>query len=379
VVRVRITASRLLLVLGVATATGAAIAKPGAARAAATQIWPAFVLVGGLLLIGLVAADDHLFSAAGQRLGAVAERSWVLYAGMCALVAAVTAVLNLDTAVAFLTPVAVYTSRTRGESPAILLAACLIISNAGSLLLPGSNLTNLIVLGHLHLSGSSFAARMGVPWLLSVLVSAGVLALIGRTRLRHRAVVDQRPEPVRIGLGLAGVAISVVLVLVDSSPALPVLAVGVLVAAARVAQRRLPARNAVAILGLPVLIGLFGLAVALGTLGRVWDGPLTLLRHLAPLPTAVVAAAATVVLNNLPAAALLSARAAPHPFSLLIGLDIGPNLFVTGSLAWVLWMASAQRAGERPPVRRTVIAGLVSAPLALLAAVGGLYLAGSLR
>jgi Na+/H+ antiporter NhaD/arsenite permease-like protein len=89
------------------------VADVGRTRTAADQTWPAFALVAGLLLIGLVAAGDNLFAAIGQRLGAAAERTWVLYAGICALILVVTAVLNLDTSVAFLTPVTVHQPEQR--------------------------------------------------------------------------------------------------------------------------------------------------------------------------------------------------------------------------------------------------------------------------
>ena len=69
-----------------------------------------------------------------------------------------------------------------------LLYGCLLLSNAGSLLLPGSNLTNLIVLGHLHLTGGQFVARMWLPWLAAVLVTAAVVAIGERRSLRDRAV-----------------------------------------------------------------------------------------------------------------------------------------------------------------------------------------------
>jgi arsenical pump membrane protein len=201
-----------------------------------------------------------------------------------------------------------------------------------------------------------------------------------RTTRPGRKVRGEEARPhVNIGFGLAAVVASIAVILADSRPVLPVLGVGLVAIGVRVAQRKVAIGDALGVLGAPVLAGLFGVAVGLGALGRAWNGPLTLLRHLDPLATAAVAAVATVVLNNLPAAALLSARAAPHPFSLLIELNIGPNLFVTGSMAWVLWMSAAQRAGERPPVRTTVLAGLFAAPLALLGALGGLYLGGSLR
>ena len=96
-----------------------------------------------------------------------------------------------------------------------------------------------------------------------------------------------------------------------------------------------------------MLVGLFGLAVALGTLGRSWSGPATLLSHLDAWGTAAPAAVVSVLVNNLPAASLLAARRPPHPFALLVGLNVGPNLFVTGSLAWVLWLRAARTAGAR--------------------------------
>jgi arsenical pump membrane protein len=90
-----------------------------------------------------------------------------------------------------------------------------------------------------------------------------------------------------------------------------------------------------------------------------------------------LAAVASVIVNNLPAAALLGARTPPHPFALLIGLDVGPNLWVTGSLAWVLWIRTARATGCRPPTTRAVAIGLVSAPLAMAAALALLGVTGT--
>jgi arsenical pump membrane protein len=131
------------------------------------------------------------------------------------------------------------------------------------------------------------------------------------------------------------------------------------------------------VLGLPVLIGLFGVAVALGAVGRAWAGPAMLLAHLDGWATAAVAALATVALNNLPAASLLAARAPSHPFSLLIGLNLGPNLCVTGSLAWLLWLRAARGAGAEPSLARASRLGLVAVPLSMALALGALTLTGS--
>lgn len=89
-----------------------------------------------------------------------------------------------------------------------------------------------------------------------------------------------------------------------------------------------------------------------------------------------MAAGASVLVNNLPAAALLAARVPPHPFALLVGLNIGPNLFVTGSLAWILWWRTARAAGSDPPVARVIVLGLVTVPLSMAATLAMLAVTG---
>jgi len=127
-----------------------------------------------------------------------------------------------------------------------------------------------------------------------------------------------------------------------------------------------------------VLAGLFGVAVVLGVAGRLWAGPAILLTHPGSWATAGVAAIASVLVNNLPAASLLAARTPGHPFALLVGLDLGPNLFVTGSLAWILWLKSARTAGADPSVRRASVVGLVAVPLSMPATLACLARTGRL-
>jgi arsenical pump membrane protein len=360
----------------------AVLLAPHEARAAAAQDWPPFVLVAGLLLVGLVADGDGLFAAGGHVLARLAPNGILLYFGTAVLVVTVTTLLNLDTSVTFLTPVLVYAARSRGgREEAPLLYACLLLSNAGSLLLPGSNLTNLIVLGHLHLSGRSFLAHMALPALAAAAVTALVVGAVHHRALRTTAVLTTEPERPVLGVGLVAIAVVTVLVVALRAPALPVAAVGVVAVLIRSRRRDRPqgpsARAALQVLGVPVLVGLFGLAVALGTLGRSWSGPATLLSHLDAWGTAAVAALTSVLVNNLPAASLLAARQPPHPFALLIGLNVGPNLFVTGSLAWILWLRAAKSAGGHPDVRRASLLGVASVPLAIAAAVGVLVLSGA--
>jgi arsenical pump membrane protein len=137
-------------------------------------------------------------------------------------------------------------------------------------------------------------------------------------------------------------------------------------------------RAALEVVGLPVLVGLFGVAVALGAAGRAWSGPARLLAHLDPWSTGAVAAATAVLVNNLPAASLLAARVPRHPLPLLVGLNLGPNLFVTGSLAWLVWLRAAHQAGARPSIRQAVRLGAVAVPLSIAASLAALTLVGSL-
>jgi arsenical pump membrane protein len=145
----------------------------------------------------------------------------------------------------------------------------------------------------------------------------------------------------------------------------------------RLATKREKLLRVVEVIGVPVLVGLFGVAVALGTLGRAWSGPATLLAHLDLWGTGVFAAASSVLVNNLPAASLLSARSPGQPFALLVGLNLGPNLFVTGSLAWMLWLRTARSAGANPSILKASRMGAVAVPLSLAAALTVLLLAGS--
>src|ERR1700733_12500487 len=97
--------------VGIAGLVVVALCRPGDAQSAASQDWPPFVLVTGLLLIGLVADDDGLFAAIGNQLARVSRNGGALFIGATVLIGIVTAVLNLDTSVAFLTPVLIYTAR----------------------------------------------------------------------------------------------------------------------------------------------------------------------------------------------------------------------------------------------------------------------------
>jgi len=325
---------------------------------AAGQTWPPFVLVAGLLMVGAVAAGDGLFGAVGARIGRLRVGGTALLVALLGLDACVTAVLNLDTAVVFLTPVLVHAARSRRLREEPFLYGAVLTANSASTLLPGSNLTNLLVLDGGAPGGGSFAVRMLPAWLVSCALTAVVLAVAlpaGRGRRD-----DAPPPPLRLGVGVLATAASAVAVVALRQPALPVLAIGI---AACLLRRLRPQ------LDLRVPAGLFVLAVALGVVGRSWHFPAHLLADSGRWATGGIAAGASVVLNNLPAAVLLSAVPPPHPTALLLGLDLGPNLAVTGSLSAFLWLQAARSVGARPSLLRYSLLGVILVPLTLAASL----------
>jgi arsenical pump membrane protein len=327
--------------------------------------------VTGLLLVGVVAERDGLFAAAGAQLARLPIDARPLLVVALALVALVTAVLNLDTSVFFLTPVLVHLARHRGIDEAPFLYGTVFMSNAASLFLPGSNLTNLIVLHHEHVSGATFLARTWPIAVTSVVATALVLVVVFRRALAAPAARGADAVDARLGVGALAIAVSTLLVLVLASPALAVLGVGIAaVVLARAARARVLAAVDPRILG-----GLFVLAVALGAVGQWWDGPASVLGSLDEWQTALFGAGASILVNNLPAAVLLTPHAPPHARALLLGLNLGPNLAVTGSLSAVLWLRVARSLGARPSVRTYTLLGLVVVPVSLAAALGALYAA----
>jgi arsenical pump membrane protein len=243
---------------------------------------------------------------------------------------------------------------------------------------------------------------MAPAWAVALVVTAIVVAVAHRKDLGKGRRNDVRNGPEQSGSArsatqsspeaststttsvgstvFAGAVVlaTAILVVTLRNAAIPVVGIGVAAVGLELARRRLNLGSVVDAIDPALLTGLLGVAIALGTLGRTWDVPARLLGHLGTFATAGFAAVSSIVFNNLPAASLLAARVPPHPYSMLVGLDLGPNLFVTGSLSALLWFRSARRAGADPSVRHTAAVGIVAAPLAMVAAVGVLS-AGSLH
>src|ERR687887_680293 len=194
--------------------------------ASAGQAWPPFVLVAGLLLIGAVAADEGLFEALGAQLARTRLGARSLLLALLALVAIVTAMLNLDTSVVFLTPVLVHAARQRRLDERPFLYGSVFMANAGSLLLPGSNLTNLLVLRSQPQPRLAVAGQMLPAWITACTLTAAVLALAFRLEESVLDRAETPPPPLRLGLGAAATLAAAVLVVALPNAAVPVFGIG---------------------------------------------------------------------------------------------------------------------------------------------------------
>jgi len=336
----------------------------GATRAAVDQAWPPFVLVAGLLVIGALADAEGLFAAVARLVSRRTSSSLSALCGLLVVTALTSALLNLDTAAAFMTPVLIYAAGELQADNAPFLYGAVLLANAGSLLLPGSNLTNLLVFGSHPPSGLAFLERTWLAAAVAVLITIAGLAAWAYCRQGRPATpgvpsdTRWRPAAGHLAAVLAGV-----LVVADRAPALPVLAVAALAALAELLRGHTHARVLIRAVGPASLAGLLLLAVAVGALAREWSGPARLLAHATATGTTAIAAGTSVLLNNLPAAALLGAHPSPHPYHLLAGLNLGPNLAATGSLSSLIWLRTARRLGATPSL---ITFSRIGAPLALL-------------
>lgn len=338
---------------------------------AVSQAWPAFALVAGLLALGALAERDGVYAWAAARLaGPAAGRPVVATVTGLVLVSVVTAFLNLDTAVVFCTPVLVLAAREAGFDERPALYGTVVMANGASLLLPGANLTTLIVLERTDTAPGSVAVELLPVGLAAAAATAVAVLATHRAALRRPpgAAAVMRPAPKlgaagRLTLALALVCAAII-ILVDE-PALAVLAIGL---GASLVRGRL--RLALRTISPLSLLALLALAVGAGTLGRAWLTPSAVVGEAAPIAAAAWSAGAAITINNLPASVLLTGQPPADPIAILIGLGLGANLAVTGSLSVLLWWRAALTVDARPSALAYSRHGAPAALLSIAAALG---------
>jgi arsenical pump membrane protein len=369
-----------------AAAAGAALATGLLDRAGLAaevrHLAPVVVFLAAILVVSECCRAEGLFDAIGRRV-AVAGRAGALLGATLAVGAVLTVALSLDATAVLLTPVVVVAAASSGADSRPAQLACLRMANSASLLLPVSNLTNLLALGSLQLSFARFAVLMAPAWLVVVAVEAATLRWWFRAELRpgdpagavERGSLPPLPLAV-IGLMLVAFAVTSPL---GIDPAGPAVVAAAVLATRALRTRRLTSRELVRsahvgfgvfVLGLGVVVAVLAQTPAGEAVGRLvpqGTGPLSLLL------VAALGAVLANLANNLPATLVLVPLVAPLGavalLAALIGINVGSSLTWTGSLANLLWRRALARSGIRASSRDFYAVTAVASPVAIVLGV----------
>ncbi|HET6877441.1 MAG TPA: SLC13 family permease [Jatrophihabitans sp.] len=381
---VAVPSAALLVALG--------IVPLGAAGERLREIGPTVGFLAAILLFGHLCAEAGVFDYLAGR-AAVASRGLPqrLLLLVVVLAAATTATLTLDATVVLLTPVVLATTARLAVPARPHAYACTRLANSGSLLLPVSNLTNLLAFAAAGLSFGRFTALMALPWVLVCAAEWLGLRLFFRSDLDADVAGNgRRPEPAAsraapryaLGVLVTTVALFVLASSLHVSPAWAALAGCVALLVPRVVQRRDVSPRRLVAEAAPGFC-LFVLALAVVVDGVTRHGLGAALGHLVPsgatllalLGVAALAAALANLVNNLPATLALVPIVAANPaavLAVLIGVNIGPNATYPGSLATLLWRRLLP-AADKPRAAQFHLLGWLTVPVLLVIATVALW------
>jgi arsenical pump membrane protein len=350
-----------------------------------------YLFLIGMMLLAEIARREGVFDwIAAHAVHAARGSPRRLFVLVYGVGVVVTAILSNDATAVVLTP-AVFTTARRARADALpFLFICAMVANAASFVFPISNPANLVVYdGHMP-ALADWLLRFALPSLVAIGATYTVLWFLFRTRLRTPCTAEVERAPLtregRIALG--GIALAAIVLLGSSALGialgLPTALCGVgSLIAVWITRRRFPvaALRGIAWSILPLVAGLFVLAEAVDrtALASALAGWLHSTGARSPVAAAGISGAGFALLsnliNNLPAGLIASltlthAHAAPALTDcILLGVDLGPNLSVTGSLATILWLIAIRREGEEVSAWQFLKVGALAMPLALLPAL----------
>lgn len=322
-----------------------------------------------------------------------------LYLHVFLLGGATTALLSLDTTAIILTPVVLSFVRHLNLKSTAFLVACVFVSNTGSLLLPVSNLTNLLFQSAFHYDFARFSVLMVLPQLLALLTNYLLLLLIYKTDLPGAFDVEQLPEPKSAVKDVVYFRASLVVFLfvlvgyfagsIFRVQPYVIASVGcALLGAVGIMRRQLDLSILTRDIPwslFPFVAGLFVVIRGVENLG-LSEFAAAQLHNLGPHPfmqilvTAFGAALGSNVINNIPMA-LLAISVLGHcqappacQYGALLGCNLGPNLTVAGSLATMLVISTARKKGEHLSAFAFFKIGLFITPVLLLVSSAALWI-----
>jgi arsenical pump membrane protein len=347
-----------------------------------------YLFLAGMMLLSELARHygvfDWLASVAAEHARGSAVRLFTLIYGVGTLV---TIFMSNDATAVVLTPAVLAAVRKSKAEPMPCLFACAMIANAASFVLPISNPANLVVFRTQMPPLLHWLASFGVPSVLSIATTYVVVRWYFRSELRNR-VAENEDHTHLSGSGklvLAGILLVVGVLLVASAMnmdlGLPTCVSAIVIAAVVVIRARtnpLVVIREISWSVLPLVAGLFILVEAINSVGALQLSAAAL--HWAErlpaaggaLVTAGVVGVGNNLVNNLPLGLIAgSTLKAAHAHGLianavLIGVDLGPNLSVTGSLATILWLIALRREGLHVSRWTFLKVGVLAMPIALI-------------
>ncbi|MEP7098223.1 MAG: arsenic transporter, partial [Dokdonella sp.] len=350
-----------------------------------------YLFLFGMMLLAEVGRREGLFDwvavfAVNQAHGSPTRLFLLVYlAGTL-----VTVFLSNDATAVVLTPAVLAAAKKADTQPLPLLFACAFVANAASFVLPISNPANLVVYGNHMPALGAWLMRFALPSLLAIVATCVVLRWTQRDALSGRCRANVEPVTLsasgRVALG--GIVVTALTLLVvsafDIPLGLPTAILGVLTAVVVSLRARSSPWSLLKHVSWSVLPLVAGLFVLVETLDR--SGGIHALADMlgnavsqSELATASVAAGTIAIgsnlINNLPAGLIASSTLAqahaPQRVvdAVLIGVDLGPNLSITGSLATILWLNAIRREGENVGFWTFLKIGAWVMPPALILAV----------
>jgi arsenical pump membrane protein len=358
------------------------------ALAAAGKGTDVYFFLVGMMLLSEVARFEGLFDwlaawAVRHSLGSAKRLFLIVYV----VGVIVTVLLSNDATAVVLTPAVYAATRAARVEPLPYLYICAFIANAASFVLPISNPANLVVFGKTMPPLADWLRIFALPSIVAIVATYMALRLTQRRALELEVSKVGDVVPLTKGGALAafGIAMTAIVLLAASAMGwdlgLPTLISGAVVTAAILATGRqspLPVLKDISWSVLPLVAGLFILVEGLNQTGVLPALAQILKQASAASPQAtswiagVVTALASNLANNLPIGliAATTSQTAQVPAhvtgAILVGVDLGPNLSITGSLATILWLIALRREGEDVRAWQFLKLGLVVMPPALL-------------
>jgi arsenical pump membrane protein len=378
----------LLVVLG--------LLSPADALAGVAKGTDVYLFLTGMMLLSELARQEGFFDWLAARAARLAKGSASrLFTLVFTVGTVVTVFLSNDATAVVLTPaVAAVVKAAKADKPLPYLFICAFIANAASFVLPISNPANLVIYGSHMPSLLQWLPRYALPSLLSILTTYVVLRWTQRGDLRQDISADIEVPALSAPGKMAafGIAATAIVLLISSGfdiqLGLPTFLAGLGTAILVLTRSRCGVIDVAKNISwgvLPLVAGLFVLVESLEKTGVTRDlsDLLQKLVHdsasLAAWVSGVVLALGCNLVNNLPAGLVAGrvvqmAHVPDHIRSaVLIGVDLGPNLSVTGSLATILWLTALRREGQSVSAWAFLKLGLLVMPPALLLAIAGAF------